>query len=725
MKHRVNTLKAKGKELWTNVFWKSPNHLLALKVTCSIIFLVVPSLLLFEETFIGTTLAMGVVGMALGETDVHPRGRRKSSGIALVLFFITSSLVELLFPYPPFFAVLVAIAAFSLTLAGALSARMQGVTFGTLLIFVYTMLGAGSAEKWFHQPVLFTLGALAYSLVSILLLYHRPDRMIKEQLARGFHHLAAYTRTKANLFPSDPQSQVPIRTQLAQQNIALAQQVEICKNELYSYAEESSPHARPVVDAYYRKWFLLQEMQERAMSSHEKYDLLSEEVSHPSILEGLGHLMREIGQAMRQYAESLLTDQLYRHPLSLRWTLVAVQKMLEEEKGYPHYGTLSLLMRNLSGLEANLRENALSGVAIDVAAFHSQKLERPRWSTLVSRNHPRFRFAVRLSLAWLLGYGLMQVFDMDKGAWILMTSLIVFQQTYSATRMRLFHRIFGTLIGVVLGVTLAYLLPTLAGQILMLFGSIYLFFYWLKKNYTIAAIFITTYALASFDILSDQGIAVMLPRIIDTTVGATIAYLVVRFLWPDWQSKQLPGFLLLAVSKNRRYFENTYHGSISDEAYFQNRQEAYHADNALASAWQGMKLEPKRMRQFEDRAFQLTNLNHALLSYISAFGVHRYAELSQRELECCKEISAVLGHVCKLLTDKEEDTQWQFYLDMTLCWEDNLEELHSDTESSRAGLIYNIAHATRELLLEASEMMKLDHTKSPYSPAKEGAALMK
>src|SRR5690606_39619424 len=99
------------------------------------VFLVVPSLLLFDETFIGTTLAMGVVGMALGETDVHPRGRMKSSGLALVLFFITSSLVELLFPHPPFFALLAAIAAFSLTLSGAMNARMQGVTFGTLLIF--------------------------------------------------------------------------------------------------------------------------------------------------------------------------------------------------------------------------------------------------------------------------------------------------------------------------------------------------------------------------------------------------------------------------------------------------------------------------------------------------------------------------------------------------------------------------------------------------------------
>lgn len=707
MKHRIMTLKAKAREIWIRVFWKSPNHLLALKVTCSIVFLVVPSLLFFEDTFIGTTLAMGVVGMALGETDVHPKGKIKAAGIALVLFFITSSLVELLFPYPPFFALLAAIAAFSLTLAAALNARMQGVTFGTLLIFVYTMLGAGGAEKWFYQPVLFTLGASAYALVSILLLYHKPYRLIKEQLARGFYHLADYIITKASLFPSDPQSQVPIRTQLAQQNIALAQQVEICKSELHSFSEESDPDTLHLVDTYYRKWFLLQEMQERAMSSHEKYDLLTEEVANRTLLEGMGHLMREIGEAMYLYADSLLTDQAYKHPLSLSWTLTAVKRMLEGEKGQAHYGTLSLLMRNLMGLERNLRKNALSEVEIEVSTFHASKGERPQWSTLFDRDHPRFRFAVRLSLAWLTGYGLMQLLDMDKGAWILMTSLIVFQQTYSATRMRLFHRIFGTLIGVVLGVTLSHLLPTLPGQILLLFGSIYLFFYWLKKNYTVAAMFITTYSLASFNILSNEGIAVMLPRVVDTTAGALIAYLVVRFIWPDWQSKQLPGFLLLAVAKNKRYFESTYQKGISDEAYFHNRQEAYHADNALASAWKGMRLEPKQMRQYEDKAFQLTNLNHALLSYISAFGVHRDAELSEEERAYCEEVSEVLGYVDRLLKDGDQGAQWQSYLDIADRWEEDLDQLPRDTESRRLGLIHNIAHATRELLLEAKEMVRL------------------
>src|SRR5690606_19532690 len=98
MEHRITAIEAKAREVWINVFWKNPNQLWALKVTCTIVVLVIPSLLVFEDTFIGTTMALGVVAMALGETDVHPKGRAKSAGIALLLFFITSSAVQLLFP---------------------------------------------------------------------------------------------------------------------------------------------------------------------------------------------------------------------------------------------------------------------------------------------------------------------------------------------------------------------------------------------------------------------------------------------------------------------------------------------------------------------------------------------------------------------------------------------------------------------------------------------------
>lgn len=695
-------------DIWINVFWKSPDHLWALKVTVSIACLLIPAELIFHNSFIGTTLALGVVAMALGETDVHPRGRLKSSAIALLLFFATSSLVTVFLPLPAWFAVVLAVISFVLILIGGIDSRLQGVTFGAMLVVVYTMLGAdGSDLKWYYQPILLTIGAFMYSILSITLLYFRPYRLLKEQLARGFHFLAEYIDLKANLFPSNPQSQATIRNQLAQKNIELAQQIEACKQDLYSYSGESNRAEMPMVDHYYRKWFLLQAMQERAISSHEQYDLLSRQVKNIELLDGFGKLMREIASAAHLYAESLLTDQPYKHPLSLKWTISALQTMLEAEKDEPHFLTLSLLMRNLTGLEENLREEEKTIEQIEVSVFHTRRPGRTGLRALLNPAHPRFRFAVRLTLSWLLGYGIMLYLNFGKGSWILMTSLIVFQQTYSATRLRLFHRVFGTLLGVVAGVALTQLLPTLPGHILLMLSSMYLFFYWLKQNYTIAVIFITIFVLAAFNLLSNQGIAVALPRIIDTVVGGALAYLSVRFIWPNWQYKQLPGLLLNAVVKNRRYFESIYDGSIAEEAYLHNRRTAYNADNALTSAWKWMRLEPKNMRRSQDKAFNLTNLNHALLSYISAFGVHKSgADLSKRELDFCHTVSDVLRLVSEMLTHNADEVQIEAYLQRANCWDEQMEEMMNDAENRRVRLISNIAHVARELLIEAKGIVE-------------------
>src|SRR5690554_815797 len=107
-------------------------------------------------------------------------------------------------------------------------------------------------------------------------------------------------------------------------------------------------------------------MKERAIASHEQYDLLSREVSNIDLIEGLGQIMRELAGAMHKYADSLLTDKPYKHPSTLQWTLSAVDNMLKEEKGEIHNQALSLLMKNLKGLEINLREKETLSSKIDV-----------------------------------------------------------------------------------------------------------------------------------------------------------------------------------------------------------------------------------------------------------------------------------------------------------------------------------------------------------------------
>ena len=221
MTQYLNLIKDTSRKIWLNVFWKNPPHLWALKVTVSIAFLLVLSEIIFDNSFIATTLALGVVAMALGETDVHPRGRLKSAAITLLLFLLTSSIVGLLTPYPIAFGIVLGVMVFSLTLLAGISSRLQGITFGTLLIITYTMLGAATSAQWYLQPLLYGVGASIYSTISILLLYHRPLRLLREQLSSGFTYLAKYIEVKAGLFPSVPNEQENLRNQLAQHNIQL------------------------------------------------------------------------------------------------------------------------------------------------------------------------------------------------------------------------------------------------------------------------------------------------------------------------------------------------------------------------------------------------------------------------------------------------------------------------------------------------------------------------
>lgn len=711
MTRYLHLIKDNIKKIWLTVFWENPPHLWALKVTVSIAFLVIATEILFDNSFIATTLALGVVAMALAETDVHPRGRTKSAGISLLLFFTTSSIVGLLTPYPLLFGIVLGVMVFSLTLLAGISPRLQGVTFGSLLIITYTMLGVEASDQWFHQPLLYVIGATLYSTVSLLLLYFRPLRLLRGELSNGFSYLAQYIDVKAKLFPSKPEEQERIRNQLAQHSIQLAQQIEVCKRDLHSYSAESGEAMRKVIDTYYCKWFLLQEMQERATSSHEQYDILSGQVKNRDLIEGFGQLMREIARAMQLYAQSLLTDEAYKHPISLVWTVSALKSMLdaEEESSEAHYTTLSLLMKNLSGLEQSLRNADNPERQVEVPDFNYQRTQRKALSTILTPKHPRFRFAVRLTLCMVLGYSIMHLFHIEKGAWILLTSLIVVQQTYSATRQRLFHRIFGTLMGVVLGVGLAQLLPTLTGQILLMLGTIYAFFFFLKKNYTIAAIFITIYVLAAFNLLAGIGVSVMLPRIIDTLIGGFLAYIVVRFIWPDWQYKNLPVLLHRAIAKNKRYFEGIYTPSVTETEYLHNRRSAHNADNALTSAWKDMRLEPKSKRHFQQIAFRLTNLNHALLSYISAFGVHNRKTkhpLTADELRFCDYVSKILQFVEETMTQKIDETIYSKHLAHTHEWEREVAHNKTDTHNQRIALIHNVARVSRELLVEARELQR-------------------
>ncbi len=682
-------------------FWADPNRLMAVKAIFAIALLAIPFMLAGKPVF-AVTLALGALAGALSETDDHPKGRIKSLTLKVFSFGISSLAVQLLYNYPIFLGIGLALSTVGFLLIGGLGERYRGVTFGAILVGIYAMIGNPSSHVWYLQPVLLSSGALFYGLFSLLLLFLHPWRLLDEQLARGFVALSNYMNEKARLFPSDEKIQGEIRNRLALLNVQVVEALDRCKEVLNSYSNALKDDT-PLIP-YLRYFMLLQSLHERAASSHERYDLLSEDPANQQLMEGIGQLLKQLAEATKKLSYSLLTGISYRHPVSLAWTVNALNDQLEK------YGTesnqqLSMLIRNLS------RSNtSLQNLNDDHQRNLTPRLEKDN-RTLLQRlknqlhwDNPRLRHAIRLSLCFLIGFTIARVFNLSKGEWIVLTSLFVCQPSYSQTRRKLNQRILGTLTGVVAAVILIRLLPTLPGQLLLMLFAAYMFFIWMKRNYAISVVFVTIFVLSAFNLTAGQGLALMLPRLTDTLIGSALAIITVRFLWPDWQYKRLPSLLSDTLLKNLEYFRailSEYESVETDDdfGYRLARRAAHRADNALALAWQDMQVEPQKQRQFMEKAFTLTYLNHALLSYISALGAHRGQEQSNdsQMLIFSDEIVNALQKAIQSLEHVQNQNP--------ILVKDMLKQIRSHIDQSedivvkqQFILLYNIAEITGQLL---------------------------
>lgn len=692
-------------------FWHYPDRLLAIKVTFAMMMIVIP-FLITRNPFIGVTLSLGTIAAALSETDDHPKGRIISLGITLLCFFIASVSVELLRPYPIFFALGMVTSTILFIIIGGIDERFKGITFGAILIGIYTMLGSSLSTYWYEQPLFLCMGALAYGIFSWILLLIHPYRLLEEQLARGYRALAKYMEMKSALFPGDNENIEKTVNELAQQNILVVIALERCKNVLQSYT--NSVKDQQTIKPYLYRFVLLQSLHERAAASHEQYTLLIGDINNGPMLQGIGQMLHQLSRACKNMSNSLLSGNPYQHPSSLDW-IISVLKDQRRKHPQFHDHPLSLLIHSLIQSHFSLQNIEYNKDIVVLPNLYKKKVNA--WEKIkkqLSFRHPRLRYAIRLSTCFLVGYILIQTFTIPKGEWIILTSLFVCQPSYSETRQRLFQRIFGTLLGVIIGVTISQLMPTLQGQILTLLAANYAFFLWLKRRYSRSVIFITIFVISAFNLISGMGEEVMGARILDTLIGATLAILSVRFLWPDWQKDRLPILLSTAMRRNNLYYKaivKAYHMcELNETSYAKARQRAHMADNALTQAWQGMKLEPNSSKEKQKYAFRLTYLNHALVSYLSAFGSHRHTptHFSEQESWAYLKIGEELDKISKIDMANASDLP-------VIKFKQFLDELTSELEVCEKGskrqklvILYNIAQVIYQILVTTKRLVKED-----------------
>lgn len=464
---------------------------------------------------------------------------------------------------------------------------------------------------------------------------------MRERLSRLFFELGRYLTLKADLFEPVRQSDLHARRlALAEQNAKVVGALNAAKTAIMSRFGRSG---RPGVQSglYFRLYYMAQEFHERASSSHYPYEALTDAFFHSDVLYRCQRLLALQGKACAALGEAIRLRQPFDYGDHSRLATDDLRQSLD----YLHaradpaltrlLGALELLVTNLQTIERRLSEAAQFDSTSDNldtrlrdSSPHTVREMAARLGQQLTPGSVLFRHGLRMAIALVVGYAVMQSIHADNGYWILLTTAFVCRPNYGATRLRLVQRIAGTLIGLIATWALMQLFPGTEVQLLLALAAALIFFITRTDRYMLATAGITVMALFCFNLLGD-GFVLIWPRLIDTVIGCAIAAAASFLILPDWQGRRLNQVMATVLASCARYLaqvlEQYASGMRDDLPYRIARRDMHNADAALSVALSNMLREPGRYRRNLEAGFRFLALSNTLLGYLSALGAHRAA----------------------------------------------------------------------------------------------------
>ena len=601
----------------------------------------------FVPYFLGHQLAtipltLGVVAAGLSDIDDRFSVRLLNLVYTYIGFFVTATSIYFLFPHPFLFAIGLIISCIGFILLGSLGRRYATISYGCLVISVYSMLGVHLFEEWYMQSSLLVAGAAWYGVISTISFLLFPVRQVQDKLSECYSSLGNFLFAKSNLFDVDmtPQSYQQSMIDLSLENGKLVGIFNEMKTALLTRlkGDRGQRDTRRSLQYY----FVAQDIHERADSAHIDYQILTKVFEHSDILFRFQRILSIQGKACKDLSESILLRKNYKHNKRFKHAFQNLKVSLEKLRDDNHYdpiwvNALFALYQNLKSIDAQLRNlETEQNIVFDKSKYIENQLkddDLKGWDDIVIRIKQHltpesvlFRHAIRLSIVLLVSYIFVQVTQIQYGYWIILTALFVCQPNFNATKRRLRLRIVGTLVGIIIGEAVLYFIPSVEGQLLLLILSGVLFFELRSKQYAQATAFITILALINFN-LDGLGFSAALPRMIDTLIGCAIAWLGVSFIFPDWKFRRLPHIIQRSLQAQCTYLNEVIQqykeGRNNGLNYRVVRRAAHNTDADVASLISTLATEPDFDPSQKSQAFEFLCLNHTFLSYIAALGAHR------------------------------------------------------------------------------------------------------
>lgn len=615
------------------------------------------SFLLFydsQEPYVAFTVTLGALLCA--PIDISSKLKHKIIGllIATLLLPIISIVLTTTYKEVALFYPIFSLMVFFSALISLYGHRANLLSFTLLIGISLAFIHHNEPENAVQNGMYMFFGGMLYLLFSIVFYIIRPSRYINLEVALCIHRVSEYLDLRAKLWDSTADTESIKHKQL---------ELQITINESFDNIREYLVYnkAKTINSSNNRKLLValtsLVEIMELAMSNTFNNQQIVEYFdSDPTIMNDYKQLASNFSATLESISYHIKSNKKYHSSVSLTNDFKSLNQKIEtftKNNGWSPIDEKTIAINNvlfyaekqiekIKGLERVYKERVnadeLRGKYKDLEKFFTP--EHYRFKTLVEHlnfESATFRYALRLTAAMLLGLIIGKFINLQNEYWILLTIVVIMRPGYGLTKQRSKHRIIGTILGGILGILLLIFVDNIhILSVITIFSM--LFGYWLSaSDYRIGVTFVTLYVILIYGILNAEAESAFIYRLLDTAIGAGIAFLATHFFWPSWEFYNVKNHLEKSLKSIITYVEEVkqfyVHKGEPTTAYKIARKNAFIEVGNLMASFQRMIQEPKNKQQNRTELYELAVLNQTLVSSTASMGTfiqsHKTTEASE------------------------------------------------------------------------------------------------
>ncbi|WP_324718958.1 FUSC family protein [Salinimicrobium sp. HB62] len=595
-----------------------------------------------ERIDIGIAMAVGVLLTSPSDVPGSLRRRVIGIGFSIVIAVLATVITGFALIDPILFVPVLILQIFHISMISVFGFRASLISFSGLLAVVLSMAQVASDGGIIVHALWIGVGGVWFLLFTLLLHYLFQRRETDALLAETFELTARYLEIKSQLLGPEHHQREEREKELFELQTTLNEKHEIIRElvinrrknfgrsgmvrkrllifmELVDILELGManplnyPEMQKLFDDHERKIHLIQEWN-KIMAAHLR-------AIGESLLHKTHHLDKTDLSEKREEALRYLKEYELSKGIDTEKDVLPVLINLFNFKDKQHQKVLSLdrLMKEWEGSE-DLKLRLKDATRFLTTPDYNFKTLQDN----LDFKSPIFRHSLRLTAVMVLGFAAGEFFSMQNAYWILLTTVVIMRPGYALTRDRFKQRLYGTLIGGAVAVVLVLLIrnPIFYGILAVIF--LVLAHSMIQRNYKTAAAFITLNVVFVYSLLRSDVLEVIEYRVLDTVIGAGLAFLGTKFLWPTWEYYTIENFLKKSIEANANFLKEVesfyYSKATLPVSYRLARKKAFLAIGDLNAAFQRMAQEPKTNKVMLEKYFRLVSLNQEFLSATASLG---------------------------------------------------------------------------------------------------------